>query len=63
LADALELRDDAILGACLSGAGPSIVMFTAGRAAETRTRLGEIYGRLGMASTIRVLAAHQPAGS
>jgi len=61
LTDALELEDEAILGACLSGAGPSIVMFTAGRAAETRTRLGEIYQRLGMASTIRVLAAHQPA--
>jgi len=63
LNEALELEDDAVLGACLSGAGPSIVMFTAGRAAETRTRLGEIYQRLGMASTIRVLAAHQPAGS
>ncbi len=63
LSEALELRDDAILGACLSGAGPSIVMFTAGRAAETRTRLGEIYQRLGMASTIRVLAAHQPAAA
>jgi homoserine kinase len=63
LSDALELEDDAILGACLSGAGPSIVLFTAGRAAEARTRLGELYQRLGMASTIRVLAAHQPAAS
>ncbi|MEO7274944.1 MAG: homoserine kinase [Vicinamibacterales bacterium] len=63
LSDALELRDEAVLGACLSGAGPSIVMFTAGRAAEARTRLGDIYQRLGMASTIRVLAAHQPAVS
>jgi homoserine kinase len=61
LTEALELEDEAILGACLSGAGPSIVVFTAGRAAEARTRLGEIYQRLGMASTIRVLAAHQPA--
>ena len=47
LSEALELEDEAVLGACLSGAGPSIVMFTAGRAAEARTRLGEIYQRLG----------------
>src|SRR4029079_8710704 len=63
LSEALALEDEAVLGACLSGAGPSIVMFTAGRAAETRTRLSDIYQRLGLASTIRVLAAHQPAVS
>ena len=63
LSEALELEDEAVLGACLSGAGPSIVMFTAGRAAEARTRLGEIYQRLGLSSTIRILAAHQPAAS
>jgi homoserine kinase len=63
LPEALALQndeDDAILGACLSGAGPSIVVFTSGRAAEAQSRLSDIYRRLGMPSTIRVLAAHQP---
>ncbi len=60
LAEALALQDDAILGACLSGAGPSIVLFTNGRAHEAQSRLREIYCALGMPSTIRVLAAHQP---
>jgi homoserine kinase len=60
LAEALALEDEAILGACLSGAGPSIVAFTNGRAAEAQARLAAIYRQLGMPSTIRVLAAHQP---
>lgn len=60
LAEALALDDDAILGACLSGAGPSIVVFTNGRAAEAQARLGDVYRELGMPSTIRLLAVHQP---
>ena len=60
LPEALALSHDGILGACLSGAGPSIVVFTNGRAAEAESRLRDIYRELGMPSTIRVLAAHQP---
>jgi homoserine kinase len=60
LAEALALEDDAILGVCLSGAGPSIVVFTNGRAAEAQTRLGDVYRDLGVPSTIRLLAVHQP---
>jgi homoserine kinase len=60
LPEALALQDDAVLGACLSGAGPSIVVFTNGRAAEAKSRLSDIYRQIGMPSTIRVLAAHQP---
>lgn len=60
LREALMLDGDAVLGACLSGAGPSIVVFTNGRAAEARTALRGIYDRLGLPSTIRVLDAHQP---
>jgi homoserine kinase len=60
LLQALALEDDGILGACLSGAGPSIVVFTNGRADQAQSRLQDIYDRLGMPSTIRVLAAHQP---
>jgi homoserine kinase len=63
LAEALALQDEAILGACLSGSGPSIVLFTNGRAHEAKSRLREIYGTLGLPSTIRVLAAHQPSVS
>jgi homoserine kinase len=60
LREALELDGDAVLGACLSGSGPSIVVFTNGRAAEARSALSAIYDRLGLPSTIRVLSAHQP---
>jgi len=60
LAEALALDDDAILGACLSGAGPSIVVFTNGRAVEAQARLSDVYRELGMPSTIRLLAVHQP---
>jgi homoserine kinase len=60
LREALELDGEAVLGACLSGAGPSIVVFTNGRAAEARSALSGIYDRLGLPSTIRVLDAHQP---
>jgi homoserine kinase len=63
LSEALALDDDAVLGACLSGAGPSIVVFTAGRAPDAQARLSDIYRRLGVPSTIRVVAAHQPADS
>jgi homoserine kinase len=60
LLEALALDDDGILGACLSGAGPSIIVFTNGRAEQAQSRLQDIYDGLGMPSTIRVLAAHQP---
>jgi homoserine kinase len=60
LAEALALEGDGILGACLSGAGPSIVVFTSGRVDEAQARLSTIYRDIGVPSTIRVLAAHQP---
>jgi homoserine kinase len=63
LAEVLDLEDDGILGACLSGAGPSVVVFTAGRADVANARLADVYRRLGMPSTIRVVAAHQPVAS
>ncbi len=63
LSEALELEDEAILGACLSGAGPSVVVFTAGRADDAKARLADVYRRIGMPSTIRVVEAHQPEAS
>jgi homoserine kinase len=63
LSEVLEMEDDSILGACLSGAGPSIVVFSAGRADEAQALLADVYRRLDMPSTIRVVAAHQPQDS
>jgi homoserine kinase len=63
LADALALDHPAVLGACLSGAGPSIVALTAGRAPEAAAQLSSIYQRLGVPATVRVLAACAPAAS
>jgi homoserine kinase len=63
LAEALALEHPALLGVCLSGAGPSIAALTAGGEAEVGELLGGIYTRLGLPYTIRGLSAHQPAGS
>ena len=60
LPEALSVEDESVLGACLSGAGPSIVMFTNGRAEGARASLEDIYRRVGVPTTIRVLTAHQP---
>jgi homoserine kinase len=60
LAEALALEAPTVLGVCLSGAGPSLVAFTAGHAPDVRAHLADIYHRLGVESTIRVLSAHPP---
>ena len=62
LSDALAIDHPAVLGVCLSGAGPSALALAApGRADEAAAALGDVYRRLGIAHTIRNLAAHQPA--
>jgi homoserine kinase len=58
LDEALLLHDPAILGVCLSGAGPSIVALVTDGAAAAAERLGDIYRRIGVPVTIRTLAAH-----
>lgn len=60
LADAIAIDDPAVLGACLSGAGPSIVALATEGAPRAAALLGDIYKRLGMPCTIRTLSAHQP---
>jgi homoserine kinase len=60
---ALALDDPEILGVCLSGSGPSIVAIVAGDAEVAERRLREIYRGLGVAGTIRTLAAQQPCSS
>jgi homoserine kinase len=62
LEEALTLDHPAVLGACLSGSGPSIALFTRDRQQpEAAALLADIYQRLGVPYTIRELSAHQPA--
>jgi homoserine kinase len=60
LEQALALSDPSILGVCLSGAGPSIVVLSDDRHADAAALLGQVYADLGLAYTIRTLAAHPP---
>ena len=62
LAGAIEIDHPSILGACLSGAGPSVVALAApGRSEEAAEVLAGVYRRANVPHAIRNLAAHQPA--
>jgi homoserine kinase len=62
LPEALALEHPAILGVCLSGAGPSVVALAApGRSEQAAAVLGDVYRRLKLHHTIRNLAAHPTA--
>ena len=60
LAEVLALDHPAVLGACLAGSGPSVVVLTAGRSREVAPLLQSLYDRRNLACTIRTLGAHQP---
>jgi homoserine kinase len=61
LAEALALDHPAVLGACLSGAGPSLCLIARReRAAEAAALLQGIYGTIGVPCTIRTLSARRP---
>jgi homoserine kinase len=60
LDEAMAFDDPAVLGVCLSGAGPSIVALATDGAAKAASLLGDMYKRLGLPCTIRNLSAHQP---
>ena len=60
LAEAIAFDDPAILGVCLSGAGPSIVALVTDGAVHATSLFDEMYKRLGLPCTIRTLSAHQP---
>jgi homoserine kinase len=62
LAEAIAIEDPAVLGVCLSGAGPSIMALAADGAPRAATLLRELYDRLNLTCTIRILAAHQGGG-
>jgi homoserine kinase len=61
LREALAIDDRSILGVCLSGSGPTIVAIARPGHEEEAARVFEdIYGRIALPVTIRVLSAHQP---
>lgn len=59
LADALALEHPALLGVCLSGAGPSILALTRGKADDVAGLLQSLYDRQDVPCTIRTLQADQ----
>ena len=62
LSECLAIDHPAVLGVCLSGAGPSVLALAApGRSGEAAAILGDVYRRLGIPHTVRDLAAYQPA--
>ncbi len=62
LAEALALRHPTVLGAFLSGAGPSIGAFVLDDAGAAEGFFTELYARLGLACAVRTLDVHQPDG-
>jgi homoserine kinase len=60
LPEALTLQHPSVLGVCLSGSGPSIAVLARDGREEAAGLLADIYKRLGVAYTIRILSAHQP---
>ncbi len=60
LAEALALDHPAILGVCLSGAGPSVAVLASAAPAGAAAALRGVYDRIGLPCTIRTLSAHAP---
>jgi homoserine kinase len=60
LADALAFRHPTVLGAFLSGAGPSIGAFVLDDAAAAERFFTDLYARLGLPCAVRTLDVHQP---
>jgi homoserine kinase len=61
LGEALAFDDPAVLGVCLSGAGPSVVALATDGASRVTHLFEELYRRLGLPCTIRTLSSHPPA--
>jgi homoserine kinase len=62
LSDALAFRHPTLLGAFLSGAGPSIGAFVDRDAGPTERFFTDLFARLGIACAVRTLDVHQPDG-
>jgi homoserine kinase len=64
LEEVIALDDPDVLGAFLSGAGPSVAAIaTVDAAARVERLLASMYARAGVAATVRVLAVHDGASS
>jgi homoserine kinase len=62
LAEALTLEHPSLLGVSLSGAGPSVVAFTAGGEREIVRLLEDVYRSLNVPCTVRPVAPQPPLG-
>jgi homoserine kinase len=60
LSEVLALDDPEILGACLSGAGPSVALIARRDFARLEQLLASLYERAGSPVTVRTLSVHQP---
>jgi homoserine kinase len=64
LGDVLAMEDPDVLGAFLSGAGPSVAVISRVQAAPTVHRLlTAMYARAGVDAKVRILAVHEGASS
>jgi homoserine kinase len=64
LREALAIDHPAVLGVCLSGSGPSIVgLPVPRREQEAAAVLEDVYRKIQIPVTVRVLPAHQPIGA
>ncbi len=59
LREALDISDPNVLGAFLSGAGPSIAVLACDQVARVEQVLKSMYERAGVAATVRTLRVHQ----
>jgi homoserine kinase len=59
LGEALAIHDPDVLGAFLSGAGPSVALLARRNVARVERLLTSMYQRAGVAATIRTLAVHE----
>jgi homoserine kinase len=63
LQDVLAVEDSAVLGAFLSGAGPSIAMLVRQDSGRVEQLLQTMYERAACPATIRTLGVHQPSNA
>jgi homoserine kinase len=64
LSEVLEVNDADVLGAFLSGAGPSVAIIARVEVAPRVERLlASMYGRAGVEATVRILSVHEGASS
>ena len=63
LADAMAIDDADVLGAFLSGAGPSVALLARGHGARVEQLLKSVYARAGCPAVVRTLSVHQSVGA